>query len=34
MKYSPEEFISIVFLQAAIQFLMKSSPEFYDKQFL
>lgn len=34
MKYSPEQFISIVFLQAAIQFLMKSSPEFYDKLFL
>lgn len=40
MKYSPERFISIVFLQAAIQILMKNamfiqwSPEFYDKLFL
>lgn len=31
MKYSPEWFISFVFLQAAIQVLMKPSSEFYDK---
>lgn len=40
MKYSPQWFISVVFLQAAIQILMKNamfsqwSPEFYDKLFL
>lgn len=40
MKYSPEQLIFIVFLQAAFQILMKNAtfiqwtPEFYDKLFL